>query len=101
MLLKKHPEIAAAIAERFPVIIIDEVQDTSINQMAVFDLLSTSGMQSMFLVGDPDQSIYEWRNANPECMLQKLDDSSWKCIEVAEKNEVTLQIFCESSKISC
>ena len=82
MLLKKHPEIAAAIAERFPVIIIDEVQDTSINQMAVFDLLSTSGMQSMFLVGDPDQSIYEWRNANPECMLQKLDDSSWKCIEL-------------------
>ena len=60
-LLKKYPKVAAAIAERFPIIIIDEVQDTSINQMAVFDLLSESGMKSIFLVGDPDQSIYEWR----------------------------------------
>lgn len=81
-LLKKYPKVAAAIAERFPIIIIDEVQDTSINQMAVFDLLSESGMRSMFLVGDPDQSIYEWRNANPECLLQKLEDPNWKTIEL-------------------
>ena len=81
-LLKKYPEVASAIAERFPIIIIDEVQDTSINQMAVFDLLSESGMKSIFLVGDPDQSIYEWRNANPECMLQKLEDPNWKTIEL-------------------
>lgn len=81
-LLKKYPEVAAAIAERFPVIIIDEVQDTPINQMEVFDLLSESGMKSVFLVGDPDQSIYEWRNANPECMLQKLDDLNWRNIEL-------------------
>ena len=58
-LLKKYPMVASAIAERFPVIIIDEAQDTSVNQMAVFDLLSKSGVKSMFLVGDADQSIYE------------------------------------------
>lgn len=81
-LLKKYPKVAEAIAERFPIIIIDEVQDTSVNQMAVFDLLSDSGMKSMFLVGDPDQSIYEWRNANPECFIQKLEDSRWKTIEL-------------------
>lgn len=81
-LLKKYPKVAEAIAERFPVIIIDEVQDTSINQMAFFDLLSESGMKSIFLVGDPDQSIYEWRNANPECMIQKLEDPNWKTIEL-------------------
>lgn len=81
-LLKKYPKVAAAISERFPIIIIDEVQDTSENQMAVFDLLSESGIKSMFLVGDPDQSIYEWRNANPECFIQKLEDSRWKTIEL-------------------
>lgn len=81
-LLERFPGVAAAIAERFPVIIIDEVQDTSINQMAVFDLLSNSGMKSLFLVGDPDQAIYEWRNANPECFTAKLGDSSWKMIEL-------------------
>ncbi|MBQ3427160.1 MAG: ATP-dependent helicase [Clostridia bacterium] len=80
-LLKRHPEIATAIAERFPIIIIDEVQDTSINQMAVIDLLSDSGVRSMLLVGDPDQAIYEWRNANPECFIQKTKDSNWRTIE--------------------
>lgn len=74
--------MASAIAERFPIIIVDEVQDTSENQMAVFDLLSESGIKSMSLVGDPDQSIYEWRNANPECFNQKLEDSRWKTIEL-------------------
>lgn len=82
-LLKKYPSVAAAIAERFPIIIIDEAQDTSINQMAVFELLSNSGMESMFLVGDPDQAIYEWRNANPECFIRKLKDPKWKTLELA------------------
>ncbi|WP_024295833.1 ATP-dependent helicase [Lacrimispora indolis] len=81
-LLKKYPEVANAITERFPIIIIDEVQDTSINQMAVFELLSDSGLESMFLVGDSDQSIYEWRNADPECFIRKLEDPNWKTIEL-------------------
>lgn len=81
-LLIKYPTVASAIVERFPVIIIDEAQDTSVNQMAVFDLLSKSGMKSMFLVGDSDQSIYEWRNANPECFLKKVEDLSWRTIEL-------------------
>lgn len=81
-LLKKYPMVASAIAERFPVIIIDEAQDTSVNQMAVFDLLSKSGVKSIFLVGDADQSIYEWRNASPECFLQKVEDTSWQTIEL-------------------
>lgn len=79
-ILNKYPEIAKAVAQRFPIIIIDEVQDTSATQMAVFDLLAESGMKSMFLVGDPDQSIYEWRNANPECMIQKIEAPNWRKI---------------------
>lgn len=81
-LLKKYPMIAKAIIERFPVIIIDEAQDTSDEQMAVFDLLVEAGVKSMFLVGDPDQAIYEWRNANPECFTRKIEADSWKCVEL-------------------
>ena len=55
-LLKEYPMIAKAIVERFPVIIIDEAQDTSEEQMAVFDLLTEAGIKSIFLVGDPDQA---------------------------------------------
>lgn len=81
-LLKEYPMIASAIVERFPIIIIDEAQDTSEEQMAVFDLLADAGIKSMFLVGDPDQAIYEWRNANPECFKKKIDDKSWNYIEL-------------------
>lgn len=81
-LLKEYPMIATAIVERFPVIIIDEAQDTSEEQMAVFDLLTEAGIKSIFLVGDPDQAIYEWRNANPECFKKKIDAESWECIEL-------------------
>lgn len=81
-ILKKYPSVASAITERFPIIIIDEAQDTSINQMAVFELISNSGMESMFLVGDPDQAIYEWRNANPECFLKKMQDPNWKTLDM-------------------
>lgn len=81
-LLQKYPRVAEAITERFPVIIIDEAQDTSMSQMAIFELLSKAGLKSIFLVGDPDQSIYEWRNANPEYMISKLEDPDWKTIEL-------------------
>lgn len=81
-LLEEYPIIATAIVERFPVIIIDEAQDTSEEQMAVFDLLTEAGVKSIFLVGDPDQAIYEWRNASPKCFKKKIEEESWNCIEL-------------------
>lgn len=81
-LLKAYPVIAKGLAERFPVIIIDEAQDTSFEQMEVFDILNTHGIKSLFLVGDPDQAIYEWRDATPECFLKKTEDGNWNTIEL-------------------
>ena len=54
--LLKYPMVCICYSRKIPIIIIDEAQDTSVNQMAVFDLLSKSGVKSMFLVGDADQS---------------------------------------------
>jgi len=76
-LLKKYPSIASAIAKRFPIIIIDECQDISEEQMAVFDILFNAGMKSAFLIGDPDQSIYEWRNATPKRFIEKMAEKEW------------------------
>ncbi len=95
-LIKKYPEIAKGLAERFPVIIIDEAQDTSAEQMAVFDLLSNGGVKSFFLVGDPDQAIYEWRDATPECFLQKMKETEWNTIELTG-NFRSSQNICNST----
>lgn len=77
LLLKKYPQIVKAIAYRFPVIIVDEAQDTSIEQMAILDLLADAGVTTIILVGDPDQAIYEWRNATTECFINKTRDANW------------------------
>ncbi len=82
ILLREYPIIATAIVERFPVIIIDEAQDTSEEQTAVFDLLTEAGIESIFWVGDPDQAIYEWRNASPDCFKKKISAAEWNHLEL-------------------
>lgn len=76
-LLKKYPSIAKELAYRFPVIIIDEAQDTSREQMEIIDILSDAGTETTILVGDPDQAIYEWRDATPEYFKAKIDAPKW------------------------
>lgn len=67
-LLLCHNDIAAALAKRFPYIIVDEAQDTSALQMKIFELLRVQGVQNMEFVGDLSQSIYGWNNAKPELL---------------------------------
>ena len=97
LLLKKHPDVAKAIVERFPVIIIDEAQDTSKEQMEIFELLVTAGLQKIILVGDPDQSIYEWRTAKRECFVDKINDPNWHTLYLTS-NFRSSQLICNATK---
>lgn len=80
LLLKKYPEIAQEIAHRFPVIIVDEAQDTSREQMEILEILAEQGLDTLVMVGDPDQAIYEWRDATPEYFQAKFCDTQWKTL---------------------
>jgi superfamily I DNA/RNA helicase len=96
-ILKENPYIANAIARRFPVIIIDEAQDTSEEQMGVFDLLVAAGVKEIFLVGDPDQSIYEWRDATPKCFTDKMKLEYWDT-KYLTANFRSSQYICDAVK---
>ncbi len=72
-LLKEHPVIASSLAIRFPVIMVDEAQDTSEVQMKIIDILIEHGVKEVMLAGDPDQAIYEWRKAIPSLFSQKFE----------------------------
>lgn len=48
---------------------VDEAQDSSESQFHLVEMLSRVN-QNLFLVGDPDQTIYEWRGAKPEYLVE-------------------------------
>lgn len=70
-ILKKNPQIASLIAARFPVIFIDECQDLSWIEINILHLLKSFGAILHF-IGDLNQSIYEFKNANPEFTKKSL-----------------------------
>jgi len=57
------PWLAEALRSRFPAALIDEFQDTDPLQFAIFRSLYFSG-GTLFMVGDPKQAIYSFRNAD-------------------------------------
>ena len=68
LLLRQYPQIGKSIAQRFPLMIVDEAQDTSDIQMNILDSLIENGLENIVIVGDPDQAIFEWNKARP-CLL--------------------------------
>jgi ATP-dependent helicase/nuclease subunit A len=69
-LLRDHGELARsslAVAGSIEFVLVDEFQDTDLIQSEILELLGGSAFQSgrMFVVGDPKQSIYRFRGAEP------------------------------------
>ena len=62
-LLEENPAIREKYAERFQHILVDEFQDTNMAQYTLIKHLA-SVHHNIFVVGDPDQSIYRWRGAD-------------------------------------
>ena len=68
-ILVKNPDILNFYQERFKYINVDEAQDTSKIQHMIIRLL-TSKYKNIFMVGDEDQSIYAFRAAYPQALLE-------------------------------
>jgi DNA helicase-2/ATP-dependent DNA helicase PcrA len=63
-----EPEVKDLYAKKFNYILVDEFQDTNPIQMALIDALA-SHHHNLFIVGDDDQSIYSWRGAKVDHIL--------------------------------
>lgn len=60
-LFRENPDVLARYRERFKYIMVDEFQDTSHQQYELMHLLAD---KNVAVVGDDDQSIYSWRGAD-------------------------------------
>lgn len=67
-LLNARPDILAAWQKRYRYILVDEFQDINLLQYEILKLLAAPE-NNLFIVGDDDQSIYRFRGAKPEIML--------------------------------
>ena len=67
-LLQQEPEVLAYYQNKFRYVLVDEYQDTNHLQYLLTSLLA-SGRKNLCVVGDDDQSIYRFRGANIENIL--------------------------------
>lgn len=84
-LFKNFPEVVQLYREQFKYIMVDEYQDTNRLQYLLVQMLA-SQHRNLCVVGDEDQSIYSWRGADiqnilnfakdfPECQTIKLEEN--------------------------
>ncbi|WP_162927180.1 UvrD-helicase domain-containing protein [Flavobacterium anhuiense] len=71
--LEKYPKIVQNLALKFSHFLIDECQDTNDIHMKIIDLINQGGNDNFMLIGDRDQSIFEWNDARPELFDQKFE----------------------------
>ncbi len=73
-LLSRNPAVAERVSTGIDQLLVDEFQDTDQIQCGIIRILALSGATTrrpgLFIVGDPKQSIYGWRNAD----LRAYDD---------------------------
>ena len=93
-LLDQSRELASALSHRFPVIIIDEAQDSSSIQMRILEMLISAGVKEVMLVGDPYQAIFEWRQAEPKLFENKFIEWRDNCVWLSE-NWRSTQSICD------
>ena len=72
-LLTRREDILQAWRDKFRYILVDEFQDINAIQYDTIRLLAAPD-NNLFIVGDDDQSIYHFRGARPEIMLNFLKD---------------------------
>lgn len=72
-LFNEHPAVLEKYQQWFKYLLIDEYQDTNYAQY-VWARLLAGKYHNIFVVGDPDQSIYSWRGAEPYNIKRFLTD---------------------------
>lgn len=68
-LLVRHPPLRHRVQQAFSAVLVDEFQDVNRVQSELLDLI-TQPHRNYMVVGDDDQTIYEWRGASPRYILE-------------------------------
>lgn len=73
-LAMQHPNYWRKVTAGLRILIVDEYQDVNRVQHQLVELLAGTAVDVM-IVGDDDQTIYEWRGARPVYLLERFSDT--------------------------
>ena len=73
LIIAHDPEHGAELRTEFPLIVVDEYQDTDPAQVALLEALAGGG-RDLIAVGDPDQSIYGFRGSDVRGIMRFPDE---------------------------
>lgn len=68
-MLEENPEVVARLQRQFEVVLVDEAQDLNPVQHKLLDLMQP---KNLILIGDPQQSIYSFRQADRSLFIKKM-----------------------------
>lgn len=84
-LFQDHPEVLEKWRNKVRYMLVDEYQDTNASQYLLVKML-VQERAHFTVVGDDDQSIYAWRGARPENLMQLKDDFPSLKVVMLEQN---------------
>lgn len=98
-LLRQNNDISRHYVGRYQQVLVDEYQDTNTVQHSLLMALAAPGTE-VCVVGDDDQSIYGWRGARVENMLEfERDFSGARVVRLEENYRSTASILQAASRL--
>ncbi|MBI2957204.1 MAG: UvrD-helicase domain-containing protein [Chloroflexi bacterium] len=98
-LFKERPETLARFQSRYHHVLVDEFQDTNIAQYVLTGQLAGK-YRNICVVGDPDQSIYTWRQADIRNILKfEKDYPNAKVVLLEQNYRSTKNILAAADKV--
>ncbi|MBS4055480.1 MAG: DNA helicase PcrA [Thermaerobacter sp.] len=95
-LLSEHQEVREYYQHKFQYILVDEYQDTNIAQYKIVKALAAKH-RNLSVVGDDDQSIYRWRGANLQNILDFEKDYPEATVYKLEQNYRSTKVILEAA----
>jgi DNA helicase-2/ATP-dependent DNA helicase PcrA len=96
-MLRDHEDIASKYQQRYVHLMVDEFQDTNVAQYTIARQLA-EGYRNVCVVGDPDQSIYSWRNADIRNILSFQKDFPEAKVIALEENYRSTQTILDAAR---